>query len=98
MTIVNALPFNLQNGTTADATQVMADFNSIKNDVNTNAAHNGANNDITSLAGLTTPLSIGQGGTGQTTAAAAQAALMVPPGFSYIFGLTLSNDAGDATN
>jgi len=30
-------------------------------------ASNGANNDITSLSGLTTPLSIGQGGTGSTS-------------------------------
>lgn len=64
MTIVGALPFTLQNGTTADATQVMADFNSIKTDVNTNGAASGANSDITSLAGLTTPLSIAQGGSG----------------------------------
>ena len=34
-------------------------------------AHNGANSDITSLTGLTTPLSIGQGGTGSGTAAGA---------------------------
>lgn len=31
------------------------------------AAASGANSDITSLTGLTTPLSVGQGGTGQTT-------------------------------
>lgn len=36
MTIINALPYNLTNGTTADASQVMADFNEIVNDVNTN--------------------------------------------------------------
>lgn len=35
-------------------------------------AKKGANNDITSLAGLTTALSIGQGGTGATTAADAR--------------------------
>lgn len=64
MTIINPLPFNLQNGTTADATQVMADFNEILNDVNANGAHNGANSDITSLTGLSTPLSVAQGGTG----------------------------------
>lgn len=69
MTIVSAVPFTLQNGTIADATQVMADFNSIKNDVNANAAHNGANNDITSLSGLTTPLSVAQGGTGSVLGA-----------------------------
>lgn len=39
------------------------------------AAKGGANSDITSLTGLTTPLSITQGGTGSTTAAAARTAL-----------------------
>lgn len=75
MPIVGALPFTLQNGTTADATEVMADFNTIKDDVNNGAAALGANNDITSLAGLTTPLSIAQGGTAAITAAAALASL-----------------------
>jgi hypothetical protein len=37
-------------------------------------AHSGANSDITSLTGLTTPLSVGQGGTGSGTAAAGPAA------------------------
>jgi hypothetical protein len=62
--IIPALPYTLTNGTTADANQVMADLNDIVSGVNTNAAHNGPNSDITSLTGLTTPLSIGQGGTG----------------------------------
>ena len=64
MSIVSSLPYNLTNGTTADATQVMGDLNQIRNDVNSNAANNGANSDITSLSGLTTPLSMSQGGTG----------------------------------
>lgn len=38
---------------------------------NLSAAKNGANSDITSLSGLTTALSIAQGGTGQTTQQAA---------------------------
>lgn len=67
MTIFNALPYTLTNGTTADATQVMADYNQILNDGNANAAHNGANSDITSLSGLTTPLSYAQGGTAANT-------------------------------
>jgi hypothetical protein len=62
--IIPALPYTLTNGTTADANQVMADLNDIVSGVNTNAAHNGPNSDITSLTGLTTPLSIAQGGTG----------------------------------
>lgn len=36
---------------------------------NLGAASSGANSDITSLSGLTTPLSVAQGGTGSTTAA-----------------------------
>ena len=75
MTISASYPFNLQNGTTADATQVMANFLQIQNDVNANAAHSGANSDITQLSGLTTPLSIPQGGTGATTSSTALAAL-----------------------
>lgn len=63
-------PFTLTNGQTADANQVMANFNSILSCGNNNLAKNGANSDITSLSGLTTPLSVAQGGTGQTTAAA----------------------------
>lgn len=74
-TIVSSFPYTLQNGTTADATQVMADFLQIQNDVNTRAAENGANSTITSLSGLTTPLSIAQGGTGAATAGAALTAL-----------------------
>lgn len=68
MTIISTLPYTLTNGSTADATQVMADFNQIVNNVNANAAANGANSDITSLTGLSTPLSISQGGSGTTTA------------------------------
>lgn len=38
-------------------------------------AHSGANADITVMSGLTTPLSVGQGGTGAAAAAAARSAL-----------------------
>jgi len=41
----------------------------------TGVASSGANSDITSLSGLTTPLSIGQGGTGAATAPNARTAL-----------------------
>lgn len=37
MAIIGSLPSTLTNGTTADATQVMADFNFIANQVNANA-------------------------------------------------------------
>lgn len=57
-------PFTLTNGQTADATQVMANFNNLLNCANNNLAHNGANSDITSLSGLTTPLAQTEGGTG----------------------------------
>lgn len=62
----NCVPFTytLTNGTTADANQVMANFNTLLNCSNNNLAHNGANSDITQLTGLTTPLSVPQGGTG----------------------------------
>ncbi len=41
------------------------------------AAASGANSDITSLSGLTTPLSVAQGGTGRTTAVSSSDALAV---------------------
>lgn len=75
MTIVPSIPFDLQNGTEADATQVMADLNAIVSGVNTNAAANGANADITSLSGLTAALSVSQGGTGGNTAPLARTSL-----------------------
>lgn len=57
-------PFTLTNGQLADATQVMSNFNNLLNCANNNLAHNGANTDITSLLGLTTPLPTSEGGTG----------------------------------
>ena len=58
-----SLPFNLTNGTLADASQVMANYNAIISSVNATCAGSGANSDITSLLGLTTALSAPQGGT-----------------------------------
>lgn len=66
-------PYTLVNGQTADANQVMANFNGILSCANTNLAKNGANSDITSLSALSTPLSVGQGGTGLTSLTAAWA-------------------------
>lgn len=65
----NCVPFTytLTNGQTADANQVMANFNTLLTCANTNLAHNGANSDITQLTGLTTPLTVPQGGTGLGT-------------------------------
>ena len=65
MAIVASLPVTLQNGTTADATQVMANFNAIVSAVNANAANSGINTNITQLQGLTVPVAVNQGGTGQ---------------------------------
>lgn len=61
------LPYNITNGQAIDATPVMANFNSLDGRLpasNVVAAAAGANSDITSLSGLTTPLSTAQGGTG----------------------------------
>ena len=63
----SGLPYTLVNGSVADATQVMSNFTALLNCSNNNLAHNAANSDITSLSGLTTPLSISQGGTGNTS-------------------------------
>ena len=54
---------------------------------NIGAAARGANNDITSLSGLTTALSVAQGGTGGTTDAAARANLGV-------VGVSTTQDVG----
>lgn len=63
----NANPFSLTNGTTADASQVMANFNNLLTCANSNLAHNGVNSDITTLSGLTTPITTAQGGTGNSS-------------------------------
>jgi hypothetical protein len=57
-----SLPFNLQNNTTADATQVMANYNAIVTCLGAAAAA-GANSDITGLFGLTSSLGPTFGGT-----------------------------------
>jgi hypothetical protein len=95
VTIINALPFNFTNGTTADATQVDANFSEVVNDVNNNGAHNGVNNDITALTGLTTPLTPVQGGTtiyygaGGGTANAQTVASTIPTGFVLTAGYSI---------
>ena len=48
-------PYQLLNGTVADAGQVMSNFNSLITCVNANAAGNGANTSIVSLSGLLSP-------------------------------------------
>lgn len=100
--IIPALPFQLQNNTVADATQVMADFNQILNSVNLNAAKNGANSDITALLGLTTPITPPGGGTTTFTAPTASGgsanaqtiAAVVPSTFTPAVGSRVGFIAG----
>lgn len=94
------LPFNLQNNTIADATQVMANYNQLVTCLG-NAAAAGANSDITSLLGLTTPLVYTAGGSsvyiGGTTAGSANAQTLTNPtpnGFSLTTGKRLMFTAG----
>jgi hypothetical protein len=99
--IVGALPFTLQNGSIADANQVMSDLNTIVAAVNANAASAGANNNITALNGLTTPLVYTSGGTslyiGGTSSGSANAQVVaspIPSGFSLITGKSVVFTAG----
>lgn len=100
-TVIPSIPYNLTNGTLADATQVMGDFNTIVTDVNANAATAGVNSNITSLVGLTTPLSNVYGGTvvftGGTTGGTANAqtlASVVPSAFALTAGNFVTAIAG----
>ena len=76
------LPTGIDAAKIADGSVSNTEFqyiNSVTSNVQTqlnSKAASGANSDITSLSGLTTALSIGQGGTGQTTANAALNALL----------------------
>jgi hypothetical protein len=58
-----------------DRVQTFTSPQKVQGRANLGAAASGANSDITSLTGLTTPLSVGQGGTGGATDTAARAAL-----------------------
>lgn len=98
--IVNAgitctLPFQLQNNTTADATQVMANYNALVTCF-TQAAAAGVNNDITALIGLTTPLAPSSGGsaayygTGGGSAASQSVTSLTPTGFVLAAGRTVT--------
>lgn len=99
-----SLPFNIQNGTTADATQVMANYNALVTCL-TNAAAAGVNNDITALTALSTPLTPAQGGSSVYysasasggTANAQTVASVVPNSFSLATGKRIVFVAG-ATN
>jgi hypothetical protein len=100
--IIGSLPYTLTNGTTADAGQVMANYAYIISQVNANAAKAGANSNITSIVGLTTPLAKGQGGSatyvgGTSTGTAnvqAVATGITPAGFTLSAGNTVEFIAG----
>lgn len=96
-----ALPFQLQNNTTADATQVMANFNQIVNGAQSNCAAAGANNDITSLGALSTPISPAQGGTlvfnGGSSSGTNALTIATTPAFTLTTGFRVSFFAS-ATN
>jgi microcystin-dependent protein len=95
------LPFQLQNNQLADASQVMANYNAIITCLQ-NAAAAGANTDITSLNGLTTPLAAAFGGsttfiaTAQSTGTAnAQViAATTPANFAQVEGYKVIFNAG----
>ena len=62
--------------------EVLSDMSTLADDIGAISAKasSGANSDITSLSGLTTPLSVAQGGTGAANAGAARTALGVAIG------------------
>lgn len=80
--VVCTLPFNLQNNTIADATQVMANYNQLVTCLGSAAAA-GVNSDITSLLGLTTPIPYTAGGSsvyiGGTSTGSANAQVVATP-------------------
>ncbi len=95
-----SLPFNLQNGTTADATQVMANYNALVACL-ANAAAAGVNNDITALTALSTPLTPAQGGTpvytGGTSGGSGNAQIIAsvsPSSFGLVAGNQVTFKAG----
>lgn len=99
-TVTCTLPFNLQNATTADATQVMANYNALVMCF-TQSASAGVNTDITALTGLTTPLSPSQGGSnvyaGSTSTGSANAQVvagLTPTSFSLTAGKRVTFLAG----
>ena len=99
--IIPSIPYTLTNGSLADATQVMGNFNTIVTDTNANAATAGANTDITSLTGLTTPLANTYGGTvistGGVTGGSANAQTLttvIPSAFALVIGNIVTGIAG----
>ena len=107
----SSFPYQLLNGQTADANQVMANFNLVRNCAINNLAALGANSDITALLGLTTPIAPSSGGTivfaGGTSTGTANAQVIGPTvpssftltsGYSVIFSAGLTNTAPATLN
>lgn len=86
--------FSSAAGAVSASDSILVAFNKVVGNIALKA-NSGANSDITSLSGLTTPLSIAQGGTGQTTAANARNALL--PDQSGHSGNVLTTDGSAAT-
>lgn len=103
-----SVPFNLTNGSNADASQVMANYNAILACLLNNTAESGANSSITSLLGLTTPLSPSQGGssvftgtgvgTNSITVAASPNGFALTTGYKIIFSAAGGNTAATTLN
>ena len=97
------VPFNLQNNTVADATQVMANYNALIACLS-NAAIAGSNNDITQLLGLSTPLAPTFGGSSKfiggtsTGSANVQAVSVLPSGFTLTQGYQVTFNSGFNNN
>ncbi len=91
MPIVGALPFTLTNGTTADASQVMADFNAIVSDVNTNAFS------LTNVATFTGGVSTGSANA-QIVATVAPTGFTLSAGKAVIFIAGYSNSGATTLN
>ena len=92
MAIIGSLPVSLQNGTLADATQVMSDFNFIVTAVNANAAALSGGNTFTgnqSITGTVTASGV------ITGASFVPTSTTVPANGMYLVG---ANDVGIASN
>ena len=96
-----ALPFNLINGSTADASQVMANYGAITNALANQVAESGSNSSITALTGLVSSIPISAGGTtvflGVVSTGSANVQTVGstnPIGFSLSFNETIIFTAG----
>lgn len=103
----SSYPYTFVNGQVIQAPQFNANFASILSCANANLAHSGANSDITSLIGLTTPLGTPYGGTGLATGGTVGQTLVsngssvaygTPVVPAHLNGLVISNNVSDATN